>query len=71
MIQLDVMPTPLARGHVLMELPLLRNSHLFLEDMFKINVLGPGHLGIGGTFIDVNPKHTRLNFLCFNLSKSK
>jgi hypothetical protein len=34
--QLAVMQPPLARGHVLMELPLLRNSHLFLEDMFKM-----------------------------------
>ena len=36
-----------------------------------LNALGPGHLSIGGTFIGVNPKHTRLNFLCFSLSKSK
>ena len=34
-----------------------------------LNALEPGHLSIGGTLIDVNPKHTRLNFLCFSLSK--
>jgi hypothetical protein len=35
-IQLAVMQPPLARGHVLMELPLLRNSHLFLEDIYQL-----------------------------------
>ena len=43
MIQLAVMQPPLTRGHVLMEWPLLRNSHLFLEDMFKTDLFG-GHV---------------------------
>ena len=43
-IQLAVMQPPLTRGHVLMEWPLLRNSHLFLEDMFKCNDLFRGHV---------------------------
>ena len=43
MIQLAVMQPPLTRGHVLMEWPLLRNSYLFLEDMFKTDLFG-GHV---------------------------
>ena len=42
-IQLAVMQPPLARGHVLMEWPLLRNCYLFLEDMFKTDLFG-GHV---------------------------
>ena len=43
------------------------------DNQICLNALGPGpgHLSIGGTLIGVNPKHTRLNFLCFSLSKTK
>ncbi len=41
--QLVLMQPPLDRGHVLMEWLLLRNNHLFLEDMFKHNYLFRGH----------------------------
>jgi len=43
-IQLAVMQPPLARGHVLMKWPLLRNNHLCLEDIFKHNYLFQGHV---------------------------
>ena len=41
------------------------------DNQICLNAFGPGHLSIEGTLISVNSKHTRLNFLCCSLSKTK